>query len=194
MTKTDLFNKALHLIGHDRSITEGEADSVEYLRCQSEWDGARVLILQHHPWNALIQATPITVGAETTDDVTNKIEYSFDRPDCIKLCAVTDGSHRKVKYRVQNGIIYSETDQLIFEYIEDPAITADLPDEWPQALIDAMAAELASRIALSMTANAKVTAAMKQLSMTYLADAKASDAQEMQTSGSQGDRYINSRR
>lgn len=194
MTKTDLFNKALRLIGHDRSIGTGVTTTPEYLRCESEWDGARVTVLTYHPWNWMLLETPLVQGAEATDDVTNAIEYTYDRPNCIRLVAVMDGNRRKVPFRSTNGIITTSSDECIFQYLEDPTITTDLPDEWPQIIIDAIAAELASRVALAMSANAKLVQAMKQLAMGYLIQAVNQDASEQMTSGSAGDKYIASRR
>lgn len=193
MTKTDLFNKALRLIGHDRTIAEGATTSVEYLRCQSEWDGARVAVLSYHPWSWCLQETPITEGAEATDDVTNRIEYTYDRPDCIRIAAVMDVNRKKIPYRCIAGTIYADKDETIIQYIEDAVVVDDLPDEWPQVAIDAMAAELAARISPSMSKNGAAFASMQKMAMRYLLNAVNLDSQEHCTSGSAG-RIVASRR
>lgn len=190
MTMTDIFNRALGFIGHDRTITEGETSSAEYVRCYREWDGSRLAVLSAHPWNFLLEATPITEGAETTDDVTDELAFEYDRPtDVIRIIQVTDGSHRRIEYRVAGGKIYTSHEEIIIEYMEDE----EDPDNWPHFIQDAVAAELASRIALPMTANAKMVEAMKGLAMKYLSDGKLQDAREVCLPGTVN-RYVTSRR
>lgn len=190
MTITDIFNRALGLIGHDRSITEGETTSTEYVRCNREWDGARMAVLSAHPWNFLMEATPITEGAETTEDISDDLLYEYDRPDdVLRIVRVTDGTHKTVDYRVAGGKIYCSIDEIIIEYMEDE----DDPTNWPHFIADAVAAELASRIALPMSANARMVEATKGLASKYLSDAMLQDAREMNRGGTHGSKYADSR-
>ncbi len=194
MTAIDIFNRALGLIGHDREVPDGddtaETPSTEYLRCNREWDGARLAVLSAHPWNFLMEATPITEGAETTEDISDDLLYEYDRPDdVLRIVRVTDGTHRTVDYRVAGGKIYCSIDEIIIEYTEDE----EDPDNWPHFIADAVAAELASRIALPMSANARMVEATKGLAIKYLYDAMLQDAREMNRGGTHGSRYADSR-
>lgn len=194
MTVIDIFNRALGLLGHDRAVTESDltasSPSAEYTRCNREWDGARLSVLAAHPWNFLLQASPITVGAESTTDVTDSLVYEFDRPeDVLRIVRVTDGNHALVAHRVANGKIYAAIDEIIIEYLEDE----DDPDLWPHFIADAVSAELASRIALPMSANARMVEATKGLAMKYLSDAMLLDSREVMRPGTNGSKYATSR-
>ena len=191
MTITDIFNRALAMIGHDRYVVAGVTTSTEYIRCNLEWDGARLAILSAHDWNWLAQETPLMQGAESLDDFSNALEYVYDRPDgIIRLIGVYDGASRRVAYRTANGSIYAVLDEVKFRYLID----SEVPDDWPAHVVDAVCAELASRIALPMSANGKVVQAMKQLQGINLAKAIEHDAGEQNRSGSSGTKYADSRR
>ena len=191
MTKTDIFNRALALIGHDRMIPEGNTTMTEYVRCNSEWDGARRAVLTAQDWNWLVEETALIDGAETPDENSERLEYMYDRPDdCIRLVAMLDWNHRRVDHRQAGGYIYSEVDSAKFRYLPD----AEDPDDWPSCIVDAVVYELAARISLAMTASGKVVQAMKQLAMSYLADARRIDASEDRRGGTEGDKYALSRR
>lgn len=191
MTITDIFNRALAMIGHDRYITAGVTTSTEYVRCNLEWDGARLAILSAHDWNWLAQETPLMQGAESLDDYTNSPEYVYDRPDgIIRLIGIYDGNNRRVTHRTANGNIYAALDEVKFRYLIDN----EVPDEWPSHVVDAVCAELAARIGLAMSANGKVVQAMKQLQGIELAKAIEHDAGEQNRAGSAGDKYVASRR
>ena len=190
MTITDVFNKALGMLGHDRTITEGSTGSTEYLRCNREWDGARLAVLTAHAWNWLVQETPLEEGAESLDDFSYANEYVYDRPgDMIRLLAVLDGNNRRVDYRTANGQIYSMLDELKFRYLVDN----EIPDDWPTFIVDAIASELASRIAFAMSANAKMVQAVKQLQISYMSEAIRQDSSEENRAGT-SNRYAASRR
>lgn len=195
MNVIDIFNRALGLIGHDREIPSDDDQSstptTEYVRCSREWDGSRISVLAAHPWTFLTEETPITVGAITTADVSNELEYEYERPtDQIRLLAVKDPRNRKIEYRVSGGRIFCKCPEIKIEYLLD---STD-PDEWPPYIADAVAAELSSRITLAMTANPKMVEAVKLLAAKYLSDAKLIDSSEKETSGSEGNRYIKARR
>ena len=68
-----------------------------------------------------------------------------------------------------------------------------VPDDWPAHVVDAVAAELASRIGLAMSANGKVVQAMKALQTNYLSMAIEHDASEQAHAGSKNNRYVSSR-
>lgn len=195
MTDIEIFNRALGLLGHDRSATESDrtaaSPSAEYTRCNREWDGARLSVLAAHPWNFLLQETPITQGAETTDDISDDILYEYDRPDdVIRIVEVVDGVHKRVDYRVAGGKILTDAPEIKIVYMEDE----DDPTLWPSAIVDAVVAELSSRIALPMSANARMVEATKGLAIKYLSDAKLLDARETSRGGTNNNKYAMSRR
>lgn len=195
MTIIDLFNRALGMIGHDREIPADDATATtpttEYVRCNREWDGARKAILSSHAWNWLVRESPLTQGAESTDEYSDDLEYVYDRPDdIIRLVAVLDGTSRRVAYRTANGQIFTPAPEAKFRYLADSLV----PDDWPAHVVDAVAAELASRIGLAMSANGKVVQAMKALQTNYLALAIEHDATEQNQAGTAGDKYVKSRR
>ena len=130
-------------------------------------------------------------GAESLDDYADALEYVYDRPDgIIRLIGIYDGDNRRVAYRTANGSIYAALDEVKFRYLID----SEVPDDWPAHVVDAVCAELASRIALPMSANGKIVQAMKQLQGINLAKAIEHDAGEQNRSGTSGTKYANSRR
>lgn len=195
MTIIDLFNRALGMIGHDRTIPAGDdtaaTPTTEYVRCNQEWDGARIAILSAHAWNWLVSETPLIQGAEGTGEYADVHEYVYDRPDdLIRLVAVLDGYNRRVDYRTANGQIFTTAPEAKFRYLADTEVI----DDWPQHVVDAVAAELAARIGLAMSANGKVVQAMKALQTNYLAMATEHDSTEQNRAGTSGDKYVASRR
>ena len=195
MTIIDLFNRALGMIGHDRTIPADVATATtpttEYVRCALEWDGARIAILSAHAWNWLVQETPLTQGADSTIEYSDAHEYVYDRPDnVIRLVAMLDGNSRRVAYRTAGGQIFSPAPEAKFRYLADSLV----PDDWPAHVVDAVAAELAARIGLAMSANGKVVQAMKALQTNYLSLAIEHDATEQNQAGTSGDRYVTCRR
>ena len=84
MTIIDLFNRALGMIGHDREIPADDATATtpttEYVRCNREWDGARIAILSAHAWNWLVQETPLTQGADSLVAADSNAEGARNTP------------------------------------------------------------------------------------------------------------------
>ena len=193
MGQLDIHNRALAAIGHDRTIAAIDETSTENTRCLLEWDGARLAVLAAHEWNWLVEETAFIDGAYCTESCETSItsEYVYDRPsDMIRLTAALTRENRKANYRAANQQIYSEESELKFRYLVDE----EDPDNWPQLVVDAVVYELASRIALPMTANARIAQTMKQMATFALMQAKEHDAKEMCRAGTAGDRYSRARR
>ncbi len=189
MAKIDIFNMALQLLGHDRLIEDITEATTENTRCSLHWDGSRKSVLSAHPWNWLLQETPYIDGCECDcDDYTG--DYMYDYPsDYLRLWAVLDLKMDRVEFRAANGQIFCKEPEVRFRYVEDEEDT----DLWPDKIQMAVAAEIASRIAYSMTQSEGAVKAMSSYAVYYLQQAKVQDAQENTTSGKRR-KYANSRK
>lgn len=190
-TKLDMFNRALAELGHNRTIDSLTSSMIENTRCLLQWDGAYRHVLSAHEWNWLVAETAYVEGAECTDDGRHNGKWIYNRPDDqIRLIAVLGEDGRRVDYDVAGKLIYADQPFASILYLPDE----DDPDEWPTAIQDAVAYELASRIALPMSASGKAMATLKQLSAASIARAISNDSAEVRRAGSRRDKYAAARR
>lgn len=168
MTKLDIWNAALGMIGHDRQVTSVDPlvdASVEATRCRTFWDGARRLVFASRPWQWLAVEDAIS-ATETGDD---GVTHVFDKPDdMLRLIAAraTDGT--PVVCHPHATTLRSDADEMVIEYVADD----DDPTWWPPLICDAVAAELAARIAIPMSGNFQMSNALRAMSSEYVAQAE----------------------
>lgn len=188
MTKVDLWNKALALIPWDRPIQAETDDSTEALRCRQEYDGARRYVLSQHEWGFATRSVPLCSGC-ACECVPGM--YFYPRPNgVVRVIGLYGPDGRRAKADSYNGGIVSPAPGGSVRFIPD---LEDL-EQWPAWAIDALASELAARIAGQMTGSVGTDNHLRALAVQYMSTARQMDSSEIRWSGTDGRTFISARR
>lgn len=167
-TNLEVFNQALAMIGHDRSITALGGSTTEETRCNTFIAPARRTVLSFYPWEWL--AADEDIDPDVTDPVQSGPLYVFTKPTgCLRIMDVTDSTGMPVVYDVVGAKIKSDCDAITVRYIADDAD----PDNWPALILDAVVCELAARICVPFTGNFERSRELRKQAGLYMAQAAA---------------------
>jgi hypothetical protein len=174
MTTLELFNLALGMIGHDRTISALPSTSTEAVRCNTFYESARRAVFALKEWRWLAQDATITTSTTRNSD---GVTYVHAKPSgLLRVLDVTSASGTPLIFDVVGASILTDAPTVILRYIAD---STD-PSAWPPIICDAVAAELAARICLPMTGNAKMALGLRQQAAGYVQDAAAQYAPDEQ--------------
>ena len=151
------------------------------LMCSIHFDDARQEVLSEWPWSF---ATRRGVLARLTDDANDKPEWrsKFAKPARLlrinwvndPVCAKNAMTDREVfdpPRIVEGDFIYSDLDDASIEYVED----VDDPTAYPPKFTQALAANLASKIAIPLTETASKASDALAAYAQMLDEAKVQD-------------------
>lgn len=169
MTKLEIWKHALALLPHDRPDLAEEEGTVERLRCEQHWDAARRAVLSAREWNCLAVEEPACCGANAFGSL-----FAMRPPNALVVLGLFDRSGRRVASEAINGGYRIKEPAAAIRYVPDD----NEPDRWPAAVQDAVAAELAARIAPVMTDNPARSAQLRQDATARLEEAGRQDAME----------------
>ncbi len=189
MEIVDIYNKALAAVGCTRFLSSPDATFAEAVHCRREWEAARLTVLGGHEWGWLAEEVPYCDGTliESDDGPTY---YQYARPaTAIAITAVMDVNELRVKWHAANSVIYSQTDVAKIRYVPDSTTI----DDWPIPVQDAVALELAARIAFPLKQDKRLAQAVRKEADVAFAEAVKRDSKEVRYGGTAGNRYINSR-
>lgn len=189
METVDIYNKALAAIGLTRFLSLATSTFPEAVHCRREWEAARKTVLGAHDWGWLAEDTPYCAGEPCYDNSDSKPTYTYPRPDCIMIAAVMDADGRRVKWTPVNQLIKSSVAVARIRYVPD----SEVIDDWPIPVQDAVAYELASRIAFPLLQDANIMKAMKALAVAHLSSAMTKDSAEVRFGGTNGRKYADAR-
>lgn len=165
-TNLEVFNQALAMIGHDRSITMLGGTTTEEARCNTFIAPARRTVLAFYPWEWL--ATDADVSPDVTSPVQDGPLYVFTKPTgCLRIMDVTDADGMPVVYDVVGTKIKSDCAAITVRYIADDAD----PDNWPPLILDAVVCELAARVCVPFTGNFERARELRKQAGLYMAQA-----------------------
>lgn len=196
MTETDICNLALGMLAHDRAIaSDFRSDtSTEAVRCRLFFDSSRIKILScGAPWTfALENMTTCaeTPGAFHDPDIAPGWRFSLPA-GCLHVVRVHDPFDERapVDFRPCGTEIYVDECDTTIIYVDD---TTDLT-LWPQCALDALAAELAARLAGPMTGKAEKASAARADADRALSLATLWNARQTPPRAPADDRYIRAR-
>ena len=175
MTKLEIWNKALALLPHDRRVEAEDDGSLEAQRCAEHWDAARRSVLCSREWGWAAKSAPACCGAADIGGF-----FAMRPPEALFVLGLFDRTGRRVAAEAINSGFRIKEPASEIRYIEDE----DDPDRWPFAFQDAVAAELAARIAPVMTDNPQRSVQLRQDAMARLEEASRQDATETAYGGS----------
>lgn len=174
MTKIAIWNKALALLPHDRRVNALTDTSLEAQRCAEHWDAARRAVLCAREWGWAVKSAPACCGCGVHG------YFAMRPPEALIVLGLFDRTGRRVAAEAINGGFRIKEPAAEIRYIEDE----DDPERWPFAFQDAVAAELAARIAPVITDNPQRSVALRQDAMARLEEASRQDATETAYGGS----------
>lgn len=182
MSIINICNRALSTYIGQGQITSLSDNSPAATACDLHYDEARKYVLCYgaHPWT---WATKRQSLAELTNDRSTEWGFKYQAPvDLLQIVWVnTPIAARMAKAAHENpdtdrefagGVIYSDVEDAVMEYIADE----DDVTTFPPIFQDALAAELASRIAMVLTQNVRIAQNAGNMARQLLDSAQASDA------------------
>lgn len=197
MTKTEICNRALALLGHDRAIADldGRTDAGEYsdqsteaVRCRQFLDSAIRDVLAESDWDfAAVERTVSAVCPDAFGWVRLPIP-----PDMIRLCEVTDAEGHPFKTRRNRDFISAKTGggAAKMRYVTDDVSAADFPHKFNEAVV----AQLAFLLCAPMYGDDAKTSSFYQLARSRIADAVNREADETAYRGEWDNPFIRARR
>jgi len=141
MTKTEICNRALAVLGHDRTITNYETDtSTEALRCRQFYDSALADCLSEHDWD--FAAVVKNVGTIHPDAFGWVIVPIPD--DSIRIILISDmeGNPFMTKRNRDNVSVQTFGLPAKIRYVTKDVAESDFPHKFTECVIYQLAALL----------------------------------------------------
>ena len=183
-SQTDLLNDALSQIGAS-PITAIDDGSTNANYCQRFYPQLLESMIRAHHWNfamarvQLAQVTPVPVfefayAYALPSDLLKIVEYSGADPNTTTLSLVDETFIVPSVWRIEGRTLVTNDGTVKIVYLK----RATDPNVWDGMFYQAMAASLASKLALAISKDGKQSVALSQLAQGLWADARASDGQE----------------
>lgn len=191
MTETDICNLALGMLAHDRTVSSDfrTATSTEAARCRLFFDACRRRVLGAHAW--IFAETPATLCrcAAPAAGCPSGWHAFATPPDCLNIIRAADPHAGPVDFMPCGASVSCPCVAAAIVYVRD---VTDLA-EWPQPALDALASELAARLAGPMTGSAEKAAAFRKDAARELAAAEAWNARQAPQKPTADNRYAAAR-
>ena len=191
MTKTEICNRALAVLGHDRTIMDFDTDdSTEALRCRLFFDNAYLNVLASHNWDFAAVERPFRLSWRNGQGYA-----SIVRPaDCAKLVSVESEDEKPIKVKQANGILYVK-DGDAESYVTMRWISTDTAmEDWPNAFAEAVVYELAAQLSGPMFGDASKTNGYMQMAQQKLSIAVTSETNETACKGETSNPFLEARK
>ena len=185
MSIVSICNRALSTYIGQSAITSLSDGTSQAVQCNLHIDPARHYLLCSgaHPWTWAKKRQTL---AELTNDRTEEWGHKYQAPiDLLQVLWVNTPMQARIAKAAHDnpdtdrefaaGVIYSDVDDAAIEYIADE----DDVTLFPPVFQDALAAELASRIAMTLTQNVRIAQNAMNAARELLDQAQASDALNM---------------
>lgn len=174
MTVEDVCNRALAVLGHDRTITSFKDDtSAEANRCRLFWSAAYEAVMGAHDWDFAAVSRRIHISARDLQGwgrVPNPV-------DALRIVRVTDVNGSALRTRRDRDFLYiapGASDEVYMRYIP-----SDVEVEYmPHKVVEALVYQLASILAGPMFGNDSKTEGYINLSKIKLSEAITQDTDE----------------
>lgn len=168
-TVLEIYNAALGMIGHDRTIASlPNTTDAAAIRCNTFIGPARRTVFTFFDWKWL------SADAALSFDVTNPVQtgplYVYTKPtDTLRVLDVTNATGTPVVYDVVGAKIKTDCAAITIRYIAD---LAD-PATWPPLIYDAVICELAARVCVALTGNFDRAKELRAQAGLYMKEAAA---------------------
>lgn len=189
MTKTDICNRALAILGHDRTITDYDNDSsTEALRCRQFYMAALEEVLTEHDWD--FATNEIRLRFTSTD------ENGYSRlplpADCVRfIAAMTPSGDPYPIRRTRNKLlVQNHGEDILLRYVSSDIEEESLPPKFREAFIY----RLASLICGPMFGDVRKAESYTNLSKIKLGEAVTSETNETSYHGEWENPFLAARR
>ena len=165
-TKTELFNMALGMCAHDRTVTDADTSTAtEAVRCRTFYDGARRTVLAMHSWQWLAAEQALAGGTASPLDAASLV-YAVPT-GFLRAISLRSADGTPAVYAVIGANIRTDATAPVLTYVKDDAN----PANWPPLIVDAVACELAARICVPITGNFDLSVNLRRQAALYIAEA-----------------------
>ncbi len=189
MTKTEICNRALAVLGHDRAITDYASDaSTEALRCRLFYDCALADCLSEHDWD--FAAVERNIGTMRPDPYGWVIAPL--PPDALRIILVSDMEGNPFKTRRNRDRLLVQTNGLPakIRYVTRDVTEADFPHKFTECVIYQLAALLCG----PMYGDDKKTEGFMNQAKMKISDAITKESDETAYRGRFDNPFIKARR
>lgn len=196
MTKIEICNRALAVLGHDRMIedfdgmTDGQYNdqSTEALRCRQFFNAALEDCLSEHNWD--FAAVERTMGASACDG-RGWVRIPLIH-DAVRICTVVNECGKPLETRRTRDCMYVRSDgrQIVIRYVSRDVEISELPHKFTEALVYKLAALLAG----PMFGDDRKTQNFMTLAAQKLSDAVTKETDETAFRGEWRNPFIAARR
>lgn len=189
MTKTEICNRALAALGHDRMIEDFDTDqSTEAERCRQFYASAKMNCLAEHNWDfAAVERDFGTVAGDAFGWA------RFPLPaGAIRICSVTDDAGRPLETRRNQFSlnVRNNGSPVRVRYVAEDVDERDFSHKFAEAVIYQLAALLAG----PMFGNDAKTQNFMSLAHQKLSDAVTKETDETAYRGEWNNPFIKARR
>ncbi len=185
MTTLDICNMALSMLGHERRVTDLAAQTKEAALCSTWINAARQSVLGAAFWAGLARLSP------EMDGEADGAFFRYPAPcrgRALRLEArAPDGSPADIAASDGRSLLLG-IPRASFRTMPD----CEDPEEWPPAVRDAVAAELAARVAYALTGQRNTAADAREAARGALSRARA-DAANLTRRHGERNRYADAR-
>jgi hypothetical protein len=189
VTKTEICNRALAALGHDRTITDFDADtSTEAVRCREFFASALGDCLCEHDWDFAAVETHFAAVPPGSDGYAR-----LPHPeDSIRISAVVNSEGKPLKIRRTRDALFVENfgEAARIRYVSKDVEAESLPHKFAEALVY----RLASLLAGPMYGSDSKTQGFAQIAAQKLAEAVTRETDETADRGEWQNPFITARR
>ena len=189
MTKTEICNRALAALGHDRTVADFDADtSTEAVRCREFYASALGDCLCEHDWDFAAVEAPFAAVSPGPDGYAR-----LPHPeDSIRISAVVNSEGKPLKIRRTRDALFVENfgEAARIRYVSKDVEAESLPHKFAEALVY----RLASLLAGPMYGSDSKTQGFAQIAAQKLAEAVTRETDETADRGEWQNPFIPARR
>lgn len=173
-TNVDIVNLALTYLGEPAIVSLSGSQKAQVL--SANYDQARDEALSYHPWTFATRRVSLN---EVVDDNETSYAHVYSLPaDMLRALELNqtniDGDHGWDDYIIEGSRLYSDANPAVLRYIR----SIDNPAFFPPFFVEAIAANLARKIANALVQSPQVSAQMNQLYYTQLVQAMQMDSRQ----------------
>jgi hypothetical protein len=169
-SSTAVCNLAITWVAGNRITSLADDQSTEAILCRENYDPSRRAVLEEREWTFALKRTVLNPLVGTP-------AFGFARmfklpADCLKVVSCQDARLNDVNYVIEDGNILSDEQSVYIRYTYD----LDNTNKFSELFTDALAAHIASKIALPLSKNRSLMGDMLTLYGDMLERAISTDS------------------
>lgn len=175
LSKTDICNGALSLVGQEPLTDMDTDESEEADQCRIHYERTRNQLLESYPWK-FAQATTALTQDETATNV--EFDYSYQLPADFLQITFTDLDAQGEPYVLEGTRIVTDANGVTLSYTRE----MEYVGLYPAMFITALEYLLAAKLAYPLTKDLRLTGYLNELAGEKVAEAISREAQQERNS------------